>query len=83
MIASLIVLVTTGLRFELELSESEYLKYISPILPVSYIWILHLFAGTNIVAVAVAYPLYLHATGLKQRVALNAAPAKPGVSMIG
>lgn len=73
MATTLIVSVATGLRFELELSESEYLRYLSPILPVSYVWILHLFAGTNIVAVAVAYPLYLHATGLKQRVALNAA----------
>ena len=72
MVATLLVSIATGLRFELELSESEYLQYLAPVLPASYIWILHLFAGTNIVAVAVAYPIYLYATGLKQRIALNA-----------
>ncbi|MCC2113882.1 MAG: hypothetical protein KDJ16_17735 [Hyphomicrobiales bacterium] len=45
----------------------------APILPVSAVWILHIFAGTSVVALAVAYPLYLRAAGLGRRISLDRA----------
>jgi hypothetical protein len=73
LVCTLAVSILTGLRFAVDLSESAWLRTIAPLLPVSIVWIVHLFAGVSVFAITVAYPLYLLTTGLTRRVTLDRA----------
>lgn len=80
--ASLALSMLTGLRFAVDMPDTRYLDGLEPFLPVAKIWILHILSGVAVMALAVAYLVYLRSTGLLQRIwpdrARFAALASPG-----
>ena len=85
--ATLIVSTLTGLRFAVDMPDTGYLDALKPILPVAKIWILHIFSGVSVMALAIAYLFYLRGTGLSRRIwpdrARLAALRTPGTARWG
>jgi len=65
---SLVVSTLTGLRFAVQMPDTGYLAWVEPMLPVAKIWIIHIFAGVSVMALAIAYLFYLRSTGLSRRI---------------
>jgi cytochrome b subunit of formate dehydrogenase len=65
---SLIISTLSGLRFAVDMPDTAYIDVIEPLLLAKNIWIIHIFAGVSVMALATAYPLYLGGTGLVRRI---------------
>ena len=66
--ASLLLCMLTGLRFAVDMPDTRFLDGLEPFLPVAKIWVIHILSGVAVMALAVAYLVYLRSAGLHRRI---------------
>jgi cytochrome b561 len=66
-----IVTLVTGLRLASDQEFSVVWRAIAPILPQGEIWSWHIISGLVLTVVTTAYIVYIHRSGLHQRIALG------------
>lgn len=71
LVAALVMAFVTGLRIATETPERSWLNALDVILPQRSAWNLHMQAGVILLAVAIAYAIYVVRAGLKRRVQLD------------
>ncbi len=73
LVATLSVCLTTGLKIAADGPDAGLLGMIAAFLPASNVWFLHIVAGVGVMALAAAYPIYIHGSGLTGRLRLDGA----------
>jgi len=73
LVGSLVVAVLTGLRIATEAPDRTWINALDGILPRSTVWTAHMPAAVVLVAVAIAYAVYMSLSGLARRVRLDRA----------
>jgi ethylbenzene dehydrogenase/cytochrome b561-like protein len=71
LVAAVGVALFSGLRIATEMPEEGWLNLIDAVLPDSHVWVSHMQAAIVLVAVSLAYVIYLIRSGLTRRVALD------------
>ena len=73
LVATLAVCLVTGLKIAADGPDAGMLGTIAAFLPASNVWFLHIVAGVGVMALAAAYPVYIHGAGLTGRLKLDGA----------
>jgi hypothetical protein len=71
LVGALCVAFVTGLRIATEAPDRTWINWLDPLLPASRVWTLHMQAAIVLVAVALAYAVYVVRSGLSRRVRLD------------
>ena len=71
LVAAISVAFVTGLRIATEAPDHAWINVFDAILPRVSVWTLHIEAAIVLVAVAIAYAIYLTLSGLDRRVQLD------------
>jgi hypothetical protein len=71
MVAALLVAILSGLRIASEAPDRTWINLLDPILPTRSVWTAHMKAAVALVAVTLAYAIYLRLAGLTRRVSLD------------
>ena len=71
MVAAFGVALVTGLRIATEVPDRSWLNWFDPVLPSSTVWTTHMEAAIALVAVALAYVIYIRRSGLGRRIRLD------------
>ncbi len=71
LVAALGVAFLTGLRIATEAPDRRWISLFDSVLPYENVWTTHMQAAIVIVAVSVAYAVYIARSGLKRRIALD------------
>ena len=71
LVAALGVAFLTGLRIATEAPDRRWINLFDAVLPYEHVWTTHMQAAIVIVAVSVAYAVYIARSGLKRRIALD------------
>jgi hypothetical protein len=71
LVAAFGVALFSGLRIATEMPDQGWLDLLDAVLPLSRVWVSHMQAAIVLVAVSLAYTIYLLRSGLSRRVALD------------
>ena len=71
LVVALAAAVLTGLRIAAESPDRMWINYLDSILPRQLVWTTHMQAAVLLVAVALAYPIYVLLAGLSRRIRLD------------
>src|SRR5689334_326328 len=71
LVASLAVAVITGLRIATESPDHGWVAILDLVLPKAAVWTSHLQAAVVLIAVAIAYAVYMYRAGLARRIRLD------------
>src|SRR5579859_4251232 len=71
LVAALGVAFLTGLRIATEAPDRRWINLFDWVLPSESVWTTHMQAAMVIVAIAIAYAVYIARSGLKRRIALD------------
>src|SRR3974390_1859265 len=71
LVAWLLVAFLSGLRIASETPDRTWINLLDIVLPRATVWTAHMPAGLALVAVALAYPVYMSLSGLARRVRLD------------
>ncbi len=68
LVVALVVAILTGLRIAAELPDRTWISNFNSILPRQLVWTTHMQSAVGLVAVALAYPIYVALAGLTRRI---------------
>ena len=71
LVAGVGIAFVTGLRIATEAPDRTWINALDAILPCTDVWTLHIEASVGLVAIAIAYAIYLSLSGLSRRVQLD------------
>ncbi len=71
LVVATVIAFFTGLRIATEAPDRDWINLFNLLLPQSSVWVPHMQAGVVLVAVAIAYTIYLVRSGLTRRIALD------------
>ncbi len=71
LVAALSVAFLTGLRIATETPDRRWINLFDKVLPYQSVWTIHMQAAIVVVAVSLAYAVYIARSGLKRRIALD------------
>ncbi len=71
LVVALVVAFLTGLRIATEAPDRRWINLFDGVLPHEQVWTAHMQAAIVIIAVAIAYAVYIVRSGLKRRIALD------------
>jgi hypothetical protein len=71
LVAAFGVALFSGLRIATEMPDQGWIALLDPVLPLARVWVSHMQAAIVLVAVSLAYTIYMIRSGLSRRVALD------------